>query len=63
MVRVKRVLEFQRILARLKCSPQMTGQIGLQVFQPSYLHTTVLYMDQPLRDKLLKAAFGSSEKP
>ena len=62
-------LSFKQVLARFsKCAPQMIGQIsliqiGLQDFQPSHLHSTELNMDQPQRDKPLKTAFGSSEKP
>ena len=45
-------LSFKRILAMfLKCFPQITDQIGLQVFHPSHLHGAVLHMDQPLRSE------------
>ena len=62
----KRVIQFQAYLSEVfLCSPQlqMAGQIGFQFFRPSHLHSTVLQVDQPLRDKPFKTAFGSSEKP
>ena len=65
---VKRVLKFQVNFSEVsKVLSSNDGsnyiQIRLQVFQPCHLHNTVLHVDQPLRDKPLKMAFGSSEKP
>ena len=38
-------------------------QIRLQVSNFFYEHNTLMHKDQPLRDKPLKMAFGSTEKP
>ena len=62
----KRVLKFQANFSRFsKYSSQMTGQISFKFdFEfPIFHFSTVMYVDQPLRDKPLKTAFGSTEKP
>ena len=65
----KRVLKFQANFSEVfevlssNDGSNINIQIRLQVFQPCDLHNSVLHVHQPLRDKPLKTAFGSSEKP